>query len=71
VAACIITALDTITAFAVPNLNCPRRAIGFFRSGCSSSRLQELIQELRAAPVLILFRIQCAKAVLDSHPNPT
>jgi hypothetical protein len=37
VEACIITALDTITAFAVPNLNCPRRAVGF--SGLAALRV--------------------------------
>ncbi len=43
---CTVTALDAITAFAVPNPNSPRRAVGFFRSGCPSSYPAELITQL-------------------------
>jgi hypothetical protein len=43
--ACTVTALDAIAAFAVPNPNCPRRAVGFFRSGCSSGYPAKLITQ--------------------------
>ncbi len=34
--ACTVTALDAITAFAVPNPNCSsQKSVGFFGSGCS------------------------------------
>jgi hypothetical protein len=42
---CTVTASDAITAFAVPNPNTPRRAVGFFRSGCSSGCPVELITQ--------------------------
>jgi hypothetical protein len=43
--ACTVTALDAITAFAVQTPTTPRRAVGFFRSGCSSGCPAELITQ--------------------------
>jgi hypothetical protein len=39
--ACTVTTLDVITAFAVPNLNCPSQAQSIF-SGLAASRVAPL-----------------------------
>jgi hypothetical protein len=44
--ACTVTALDAITAFAVPNPNCSsQESVGFFGSGRSSGCPSELITQ--------------------------
>ena len=44
--ACTVTALDAITAFAVPNPNCSsQKSVGFFGSGYSSGHPSEQITQ--------------------------
>jgi len=55
--ACTVTALDAITAFAVPNPNCSsQESVGFFGSGGSSDCPSERITQPTSVSATFYFR---------------